>query len=217
MKPSIFYYVLFLIFTITTQSIFNFTTTNAASAAEVVVKDSTGKKVLNDVRYHIAPVAKGGSFKLTDTIKNKKVCPFDVVHDPKDNLGGEFMFTMTYKRETYLKTSRALAIDSGVLKNNSCEKSTFWTINDYEAKAPDNLITTGGKFESEETCFKVLEYPKPTNAKVHSYMLQHCPSSCGDGPVISCFNISITSYKGVNRLSIVGGAPFEFVFHKIAK
>nr|XP_043633659.1 latex serine proteinase inhibitor-like [Erigeron canadensis] len=216
MKASIFSYVLFLIFTITTQSIFIFTTTNTASAAEVVVRDSTGKKVLNNVRYHVAPVAKGGSIKLTDTINKKKVCPFDVVHDPKDNVGGEFMFTIITNgvvKENYLKTERILGIDSGYPKG-ACTESTFWTINDAEAKAPPaNLITTGGGFDTDLTCFQVVEHPKPTNK--NSYMLQHCPSFCGAGPS-TCFNISLSSYQGVNRLSTVGATPFEFVFHKIA-
>nr|XP_043633657.1 latex serine proteinase inhibitor-like [Erigeron canadensis] len=219
MKPSIFSYVLFLLFALTTQSIFIFTTTNSASAAEVVVKDSTGKKVLNNVRYHVSPVAKGGSIKLTDTINKKKVCPFEVVHDPKDNVGGEFMFTMITDKEVkenYLKTERILGIDSGYPKG-ACTESTFWTINDAEAKGPPaNLITTGGGFETEETCFQVVENPKPTSAKVHSYMLQHCPGFCG-GPDKTCFNISLSSYQGVNRLSAVGATPFEFAFHKIAK
>ncbi|GJR64393.1 proteinase inhibitor I3 [Tanacetum coccineum] len=202
MNPSLSYVLLFLFIT-------------TASAADEVVKDATGKKVLNDVRYHIGPVSgKGGAIKLTDTINKKKVCPFDVVQDPNDESGGEFMFTML-KTEKYLKTSRVLAIDSGYFKG-ACEKSTFWTILDAEAaKAPSNLITTGGPFEEDITCFQVVNYPKPTNPKVHSYMLQHCPAFCGGPPPFVCYNVSVVVDKGVRRLASAGTTPFEFVFHKL--
>ncbi|XP_071734590.1 serine protease inhibitor 2-like [Rutidosis leptorrhynchoides] len=209
MKPSL-YNILFLIFTIITQSIF---LTTITSAAQVIVKDATGKKVLDNVRYGLGPVKSGGHIKLTDTDNKKKICPFNVVQDPNDNIGGEFMFTMIGK-EKYLKTSRVLGIDSGYPKSG-CTKSTFWTINDAEAKAPDNLITTGGGFETDLTCFQVVEYPKPTNPKVHSYMIQHCPSFCGAGPQ-TCFNVSIYEHNGVKRLSSVGATPFEFVFYKLS-
>ncbi|KAL7613071.1 hypothetical protein Lser_V15G08532 [Lactuca serriola] len=157
----------------------------------------------------------GGRIKLTDTMNNKKICPFNVVQDPADvNLGGQFMFTLIGKQK-YLLTSRNLAIDSGYPKG-ACEGSTFWTIPDAEAKPPSNLITTGGGFEEAVTCFRIQEYPKPTSPKVHSYMLQHCPSFCGAGPQ-TCFNVSIYLDKGVRRLAATGDTPFEFVFHKLSK
>ncbi|KAI3721470.1 hypothetical protein L2E82_32482 [Cichorium intybus] len=205
---------LFLLFVITTQSICS-TTTGAASTGENVVKDATGKKVLNNVPYHIGPVisANGGRIKLTDAMNNKKICPFNVVQDPSDvNLGGQFSFTLIAK-EKYLLTSRILGIDSGSPKS-PCNKSTFWTVPDAEAKPPANLITTGDYFDEAATCFQIVEYPKPTNPKVHSYMLQHCPSFCGAGPR-TCFNASIYLDKGVRRLASSGGTPFEFVFYKV--
>ena len=208
MKPSLFY-VSFILFV---------NTGGIASAIEDAVKDSTGKKVLNNVPYYIGPItaAKGGGFKLTDTMGNKKICPFDVVQEPSaSNLGDKLTFTLiNEKRPPYLLTNHNLGIDSGSLKG-PCEKSTFWTIPDAEAKAPDNLITTGGRFEEDITCFQLVKYPKPTIAKVHSYMLQHCPYYCGGGPDI-CFNVSIYVDKGVRRLAS-RGTPFEFVFHKVPK
>ncbi|KAL7613069.1 miraculin [Lactuca sativa] len=205
---------LFLLFFITTQSIC-YITTNAAG--ENVVKDATGKKVLNGVPYHIGPVisANGGRIKLTDTMNNNKICPFNVVQDPADvNLGGQFMFTLIAKKK-YLLTSTILAIDSGYPKG-ACEKSTFWTIPNVLEPPPSSLITTGGLFDQSFTCFQVVEYPKSTSPKVHSYMLQHCPSFCGAGPG-TCFNVSIYLDKGVRRLAATGDTPFEFVFHKLSK
>ncbi|XP_024993119.1 miraculin-like [Cynara cardunculus var. scolymus] len=207
MNPSLFY-VSFFLFIITSD---------IASATQDAVKDATGKKVLNGVPYHIGPVtaAKGGGFKLTNTMHNKTICPFDVVQDPSaSNLGDTFMFTLITEGERlkYLLTNHNLGIDSGLLKG-PCDKSTFWTIPDAEAKAPENLITTGGSFEEDITCFQLVEYPKPTNPKVHSYMLQHCPYHCG-GAVYACFNVSIYVDKGVRRLASTG-TPFEFVFHKV--
>ncbi|XP_071697203.1 latex serine proteinase inhibitor-like [Rutidosis leptorrhynchoides] len=212
MNTSLSSYVLIILFTITTQSIF-FTT--ITSVAEVVVKDATGKKVLDNVGYGLGLVASGGRIKLTNTDNKKKICPLNVVHDPNDNKGGVFMFTMV-GYEKYLKTSRVLGIDSGDSKTG-CTKSTFWTINDAEAKAPGNLITTGGRFEDENTCFQVVEYPKPTNPKVPSYMIQHCPEHCESGSGLgTCFNVSIYEHNGVKRLSSVGTTPFEFVFYKLS-
>ncbi|KAI3748571.1 hypothetical protein L6452_11728 [Arctium lappa] len=208
MKPSLFY-VSFILFIINS---------GIASATQVVVKDATGKKVLNNVPYHIGPVtvAKGGGFKLTNTMNNKKICPYNVVQDPSAaNLGDTFMFTLNYKRPKYLHTEGVVGIDSGYPKTGPCQKSTFWTIPDAEAKAPDNLVTTGGGFEEDITCFQLVEYPKPTNPKVHSYMLQHCPSFCGSGPQ-TCFNVSLYVDNGVRRLAS-RGTPFEFVFHKVPK
>ncbi|KAJ9540158.1 hypothetical protein OSB04_026664 [Centaurea solstitialis] len=171
MKPSLFYVSLILFINIS----------GLASAAEVVVKDSTGEKVLNGVPYHIRPLsaAKGGGFKLTGTMDNKKICPFNVVQEPSaSNLGEKFSFTLINEdRPRYLLTSYVLGIHSGDLKG-PCQKSTFWTIPDAEAKAPKNLVTTGGRFEDDITCFLVVEYPKPTSKKVHTYMLQHCPLRC---------------------------------------
>nr|GEX97220.1 RNA-directed DNA polymerase, eukaryota, reverse transcriptase zinc-binding domain protein [Tanacetum cinerariifolium] len=176
MNPSLSYLLLFLFITTT-------------FAAEEVVKDATGKKVLNNVRYHIGPVSgKGGAIKLTDTINKKKF-----VHS-------------TWFRIPTMKLVGA------------CEKSTFWTILDAEAaKAPSNLITTGGPFEEDITCFQVVNYPKPTNPKVHSYMLQHCPAFCGGPPPFVCYNVSVVVDKGVRRLASAGTNPFEFVFHKPAQ
>ncbi|KAL8193160.1 hypothetical protein R6Q57_027064 [Mikania cordata] len=92
--------------------------------------------------------------------------------------------------------------------------STFWQIPDAEAKPPSNLITTGGNFETEISCFQVVYYPKPTSPKVHSYMLQQCPSFCGAGPQ-TCFNVSLyVDNKGVRYFASSGATPFEFVFQK---
>ncbi|KAK9061294.1 hypothetical protein SSX86_018474 [Deinandra increscens subsp. villosa] len=205
MNPTLFFYTLFLVFIITIGTI---------ATSEDVVYDVTGKKVLNNVPYYIGPVvwAKGGGIKLTDTKNKKKVCPFYPVQDPAEvNVGGQFSFTLVAKQE-YLLTSHILGIDSGYSKS-SCDQSTFWQIHDAEAKAPSNLMTTGGSFDSSETCFQVVDYPKPTSSKVHSYMLQHCPSFCGAGPH-TCFNVSIHEEKGVRYLAS-SGTPFEFVFQKV--
>ncbi|KAL4574462.1 hypothetical protein LXL04_021294 [Taraxacum kok-saghyz] len=200
--------VLLLLFIIATTSLFSSTT------ADQDVKDSTGNKVLDNVPYRIGPVTKGGQIKLTDTIAKKKVCPFNPVQDPAQNaIGSQFRFTMPRKTK-YLRTSSVIGIDSGSSKLDQCNESTFWTVPDAEAKPPSNLITTGGGFDQAITCFQIVGYPKPTNPKVHSYMLQHCPSFCGAGPS-TCFNISIHMDNGVRRFSTTGGTPFEFVFYKV--
>ncbi|KAL9992389.1 putative proteinase inhibitor I3, Kunitz legume, kunitz inhibitor STI-like superfamily [Helianthus debilis subsp. tardiflorus] len=213
MKPPLLLsYVVFLIFA--TQSI------PPTAGADNFVYDVKGKKVLNDAPYSIGPViwAKGGGIKLTDTKNNKKVCPSYVVQDPAEvNKGGEFLFTLISeeeKREKYLQTSRSLGIDSGRPKNGSCEKWTFWQIADPDAKPPSNLVTTGGTFEEDVSCFQVVDYPKPTSPKVHSYMLQHCPYYCGGTPPVRCYNVSLYQDKGTRHLSVTSGTPFEFVFQK---
>nr|GEX43954.1 reverse transcriptase domain-containing protein [Tanacetum cinerariifolium] len=126
------------------------------------------------------------------------------------NIGGKFSFTLVSK-ETYLKTSRTLGIDSGNARSG-CDVSTFWQIDDAEAKAPKNLITTGGSFDRVASCFQIVPYPKPTSPKIHSYMLQHCPYFCGAGPH-TCFNVSVVIDNGVRYLAS-SGTPFEFVFKK---
>ncbi|KAI3721471.1 hypothetical protein L2E82_32483 [Cichorium intybus] len=215
MKPSRSY-ALLLLFVIATQSLISITTTSTAAATDDIVKDSKGKKVLNNVPYHIGPVipAMGYHIKLTNTMDNKKICPFNVVQDPSDNLGGQFMFTLVGNfDDKYLHTSSILGIDSGYPKGE-CEESTFWTIPDVEEPPPSNLITTGGGFDKSFTCFQVVEYPTPTSPEVPSYMLQHCPSFCGAGPQ-TCFNISIYVDNGVRRLSSADATPFELVFYKV--
>ncbi|KAJ0657637.1 putative proteinase inhibitor I3, Kunitz legume, kunitz inhibitor STI-like superfamily [Helianthus debilis subsp. tardiflorus] len=202
MKPTILSYVAFLLVLIfATQSI------PPTTGADNFVYDVKGKKVLNDAPYSIGPViwAKGGGIKLTDTKNNKKTCPLYVVQDPAEvNKGDQFTFTLIGKQK-YLLTSRILSI-------GSCNMSTYWQINDPEAKAPSNLVTTGGYFDTAATCFQVVDYPKPTSSKLHSYMLQYCPWMCGAGPH-SCFNISSYEDKGVRYLAS-SGTPFEFVFQK---
>ncbi|KAJ9540159.1 hypothetical protein OSB04_026665 [Centaurea solstitialis] len=210
MKPSLFYVSFILIVN----------TGGIAFAIEGAVIDSSGNKVLNNVPYHLGPLtaAKGGGFKLTNTMNNKKICPFDVVQEPSaSSLGDKFTFTLiNANRPRYLRTEHILAIGSGSLKG-PCEKSTFWTIPDAEGKAPGNLITTGGGFEQRVTCFELVEYPKPKIGKVQSYMLQHCPGRCS-GVSDNCFNVSMyVDKKGVRRLASTGTDPFEFVFHKVAK
>lgn len=208
MNPSLLSYVVFLLFV-----------TTALAAKQEIVRDSTGRKVLNDTPYHIGPVSgKGGLIKLTDTINNKKICPFNVVQNPKDEVGSQFEFTLISNREKYLKTLWNLGVSSGYPKSGACKfKSTFWTILDAEAKPPLNLITTGGRFEDETTCFQLVNYPKPTNPKVPSYMLQHCPSNCGDGPQLPCYNVGVYVDKWVRRLASNGTTPLEFVFYKLRK
>ncbi|KAK1409636.1 hypothetical protein QVD17_36165 [Tagetes erecta] len=209
MRPTLSYILLILFITVVVTT----TAAPGPDATHHLVYDITGNKVLNNVPYYIGPViwANGGGIKLTDKKDNKKVCPFYVVQDPAEvNLGGRFSFTQIAKQK-YLLTSRILGIDSG-LPTGSCDMSTFWQIADAEAKAPFNLITTGGTFDSDVTCFQIVDYPKPTSSKVHSYMLQHCPSFCGAGPQ-KCFNVSIYEDKGVKHLGS-SGTPFEFVFQK---
>nr|GEZ17201.1 proteinase inhibitor I3 [Tanacetum cinerariifolium] len=200
-KPSLSF-ILFLVFIIHT-----------ASAADDVVYDVSGNKVLNNVPYHIGPVvwAKGGGIKLTDKKNNNKICPYNVVQDPAEvNIGGKFSFTQVAKAK-YLRTSYPIGIDSGNAMSK-CDASTFWQIDDAEAKAPKNFITTGGSFDTAASCFQIVHYPKPTSPKIHSYMLQHCPYFCGAGPH-TCFNVSLVVDNGVRYLAS-SGTPFEFVFKK---
>ncbi|KAF5770647.1 putative proteinase inhibitor I3, Kunitz legume, kunitz inhibitor STI-like superfamily [Helianthus annuus] len=215
MKSTILSYAAFLLVLIfATQSI------PPTTGAKDFVYDVTGEKVLNDAPYSIGPViwAKGGGIKLTDTKNNKKICPSYVVQDPAEvNKGGKFLFTLisdNEKHEKYLQTSHILGIDSGRPKNGSCEKWTFWQISDPEAKPPSSLVTTGGTIDDGPTCFQVVDYPKPTSSKVHSYMLQHCPYYCGGTPPVRCYNVSLYQDKGTRHLSVSRGTPFEFVFQK---
>ncbi|KAD2087007.1 hypothetical protein R6Q59_008776 [Mikania micrantha] len=215
MKPKVLSYVVFLVFIITTQSL---PSADAAAPSELrEVYDVTGKKVLHNAPYYIGPViwAKGGGIKLTDTKDKKKVCPFYVVQDPAEvNRGGHFNFLLNGKDndEKYLLTSHTISIESGS-PEVPCDKGSYWQIPNVKAKAPSNFITTGGSIETAVSCFQVMDYPKPTSPKVHSYMLQHCPSFCGAGPG-GCFNVSLIIDKGVRYLGYGGTAPFEFVFQK---
>ncbi|XP_076957299.1 kunitz-type trypsin inhibitor KTI1-like [Bidens hawaiensis] len=206
MKSTLLSYAVFIVFIITTQSI--------PSASQDALYDVNGKKVLNNVPYYLGPViwAKGGGIKLIDTKYNKKICPSYVVQDPDEvNKGGQFIFTLLAKQK-YVLTTYPFGIDSES-PTGTCDASTFWKISDPEAKALSNLITTGGSFETALSCFRVVDYPKPTIPKVHSYMLQLCPSVCGAGPR-TCFNISLYQDKGVRYLASSGSTPFEFVFQK---
>ncbi|KAL8193159.1 hypothetical protein R6Q57_027063 [Mikania cordata] len=211
MKPKALSHVVFLVF------IQSLPSADAAAASEVrQVYDVTGKKVLHNAPYYIGPViwAKGGGIKLTNTKDNKKVCPFYVVQDPAEvNRGGHFNFLLNGRDsdEKYLLKSHALSIESGS-PEGPCDKGSYWQIPYVKAKVPSNFITTGGSFERAVSCFQVMDYPKPTSPKVHSYMLQHCPSFCGAGPG-GCFNVSLNLDKGV-RVGYGGTAPFEFVFQK---
>ncbi|KAJ9540166.1 hypothetical protein OSB04_026672 [Centaurea solstitialis] len=78
---------------------------------------------------------------------------------------------------------------------------------------PSNFITSRGLFNTAVSCFQFVKYPKPTNAKVPSYLLQLCPFHCGACPVFKCFNISTSVYKGVKYLGATG-TPLELVFKK---
>ncbi|GJS35702.1 proteinase inhibitor I3 [Tanacetum coccineum] len=198
---SLLFFILFLVSIIHTTS------------ATDIVLDVSGNQVLTNVPYHIGPVvwAKGGGIMLTDKKNNNKICPFNVVQDPAEvNIGGKFRFTQVAK-EKYLRTSYTIGIDSGNAMSK-CDASTFWKIDDAEAKAPKNLITTGGLFDSAASCFQIVHYPKPTIPRIVSYMLQHCPHYCGAGPQ-TCFNVSVVIDNGVRYLAS-SGTPFEFVFKK---
>ncbi|KAD7479989.1 hypothetical protein E3N88_03125 [Mikania micrantha] len=188
MKPKVLSYVAFLVFIITTQSL---PSADAAAASELrEVYDVTGKKVLHNAPYYIGP-------------------------DPAEvNRGGHFNFLLNGKDndEKYLLTSHTISIESGS-PEGPCDKGSYWQIPNVKAKAPSNFITTGGSIETAVSCFQVMDYPKPTSPKVHSYMLQHCPSFCGAGPGV-CFNVSLIIDKGVRYLGYGGTAPFEFVFQK---
>ncbi|KAL8247562.1 hypothetical protein R6Q59_008778 [Mikania micrantha] len=215
MRPKVLSYVAFLVFIITTQSL---PSANAVAISRLPkVYDVTGKRVLHDAPYYISPViwAKGTEIKLTDTKDNQKVCPFYVVQDPAEvNRDGLFNFVLTgRKSEMYLLTSHTLSITSRS-PNGSCDESSYWQIPDVEAKAPSNFITTGGSFATAVTCFLVMEYPNLTNPKLHTYILQHCPSFCGAGPG-GCYNMSLyADNKEVRYLGYSGTAPFVFVFRK---
>lgn len=203
MKPSLTSLHLFVV-VIMTLSISSMITTAAAQT----VTDTTGREVRNGGKYHIIPI-QGGRINLT----NEKICPLNVVVNlsSKDKPGDGFYFSH-YTRDAFLRTSRILSIDSGKKNVSGCNKSTIWTIPNAEAKAPWNLITTGGDMRK---CFQVVNYPRRMH-RTPTYMLQYCPSFCGVRVATkTCFNISTYSYKGVTRLASSGGTPFEFGFYKL--
>lgn len=204
MKPSIFFASLLFII-LTTQSISSVT----AATTDDFIYDIAGKKVAKNAPYYIGPVvwAKGGGVKLTGT-----KCPLNVIQDPKEvSKGDSFKFTLNAPKEQFLRISYPLGISIDSSKSNGkCKETSFLKIDNAVSKPPSNFITSGGLFNTAVSCFKIVKYPKPTSAKVRSYMLQHCPSVCGAGPP-GCFNISTSVVKGTKYLAS-SGTPFEFVF-----
>nr|GEY34798.1 proteinase inhibitor I3 [Tanacetum cinerariifolium] len=144
--------------------------------------------VNNGVPYYIGPVewAKGGGVKLI----NKK-CPLNAIQDPKEvTKGDSFNFVLNALNQTFLRTSYPLGVrisKKSANQNGKCKGMTFLKIDDPTAKPPSNFVTSDGTFERAVSCFQVIEYPKPTSAKVKSYLLQLCPKACGAGPD-GCFN-----------------------------
>ncbi|GJR15614.1 proteinase inhibitor I3 [Tanacetum coccineum] len=209
MKPSLFF-APFLLFMLTTQS---FSSVTAATTDDFIY-DIAGKKVVNDgVPYYIGPVewAEGGGVKLI----NKK-CPLNAIQDPKEvTKGDSFNFVLNAFNQTFLRTSYPLGVrisKESANQNGKCKGMTFLKIDDAEAKPPSNFVTSDGTFERAVSCFQVVEYPKPTSAKVKSYLLQLCPKACGAGPD-GCFNVSTYVDNGIKYLASKG-TPLEIVFKK---
>nr|XP_043634379.1 kunitz trypsin inhibitor 5-like [Erigeron canadensis] len=198
----------FLLIILTTQSIISFITT--AATTEDFIYDIAGKKVDKNAPYYIGPVdwAKGGGVKLTKT-----KCPVHVIQDPKEVTKGDpFEFTLNAAKEQFLRTSYPLGIS--IKSAGKCKETSFLKINDVLSKPPANFLASGGLFNTAFSCFQVVKFPKPSssNAKVQSYLLQHCPKVCGAGP-IGCFNISTYVDNGTKYLATIG-TPFEFVFKR---
>ncbi|KAI3748570.1 hypothetical protein L6452_11727 [Arctium lappa] len=204
MKPSLFF-VPFLLFVLTnTRSISSATTDD-------FIYDIAGKKVDKNTPYYIGPVnwANGGGIKLSNT-----KCPVHVIQDPKEvTKGDSFEFVLNAAKEQFLRISYPLGVSINLTKSNGkCKESSFLKIDDMESKPPSNFIRSGGLFNTAVSCFQFVKYPKPTNAKMPSYLLQLCPSVCGAGPH-GCFNISTSVYKGIKYLG-ASGTPLELVFKK---
>ncbi|KAJ9540164.1 hypothetical protein OSB04_026670 [Centaurea solstitialis] len=195
MKPTLFF-VPFFLFLVTIQSISSATTDD-------FIYDIAGKKVLPNTHYYIGPVT-GGVIKLSNT-----TCPVHVIqHATKGDL---FKFVLNAYKESFLRISYPLGISTDLSKSNGkCKESSFLKIDEMEAKVPSNFIRSGGSFNTAVSCFRFVKYPKPTKAKVPSYLLQLCPYICGAGPR-SCFNIGVTVYKGIKYLGATG-TPLELVF-----
>ncbi|KAJ9540162.1 hypothetical protein OSB04_026668 [Centaurea solstitialis] len=204
MKPSLFLVPFLLFVLITIQSISSATTDD-------FIYDIAGKKVKKNSPYYIGPVnwGNGGGIKSSNT-----KCPVHVIQDPKEvTKGDSFEFTPNAPKEQFLRISYPLGVSIDLTKSNGkCKESTFLKIDDIESKPPSNYITSGGLFDTAISCFQFVKYPKPTNAKVPSYLLQLCPSFCGAGPN-GCFNISTSVYNGVKYLG-ASGTPLELVFKK---
>ncbi|PWA81443.1 miraculin [Artemisia annua] len=165
------------------------------------------------VPYYIGPVewAKGGGVKLI----NKK-CPLNAIQDPKEvTKGDSFLFVLNAYNQTFLRLSYPLGVQlskKSANQNGKCKGMTYLKIDDAEAKPPSNFVTSDGLFERAVSCFQFVEYPKPTSAKVKSYLLQLCPTFCGAGPD-GCFNVSTYVDNGTKYLAS-RGTPLEIVFKK---
>ncbi|XP_024992997.1 kunitz trypsin inhibitor 2-like [Cynara cardunculus var. scolymus] len=199
MKPSLFF-LPFLLFLLTTQ-----TQSISSATTDDFIYDIAGKKVDKNSPYYIGPV-NGGGIKLS----NSK-CPVHVIQDPKK--ADSFEFVLNAAKEQFLRISYPLGVSIDLTKSNGkCKESSFLKIDDMESKPPANFIRSGGLFNTPVSCFQLVKYPKPTNAKVASYLLQLCPSVCGAGPS-RCFNISSSVHKGIKYLG-ASGTPLELVFKK---
>ncbi|KAJ9540165.1 hypothetical protein OSB04_026671 [Centaurea solstitialis] len=167
MKPSLFLVPFLLFVLITIQSV-------SSANDDDFIYDIAGKKVRKNSPYYIGPVnwAKEGGIKASNT-----KCPAHVIQDPKEVTKGDpFEFTPNAAKEQYVRISYSLGVTINLTKSNGkCKETTFLKIDDPESKPPSNFITGRGLLNTAVSCFQLVKYPKPTNAKVPSYLLQLCP------------------------------------------
>nr|XP_043612853.1 kunitz trypsin inhibitor 5-like [Erigeron canadensis] len=199
------------------------TTFPPLATASDVIYDSAGNKLLRGIPYFILPLLRGTSGGLTLSRSRKDACPLDVTQEPFElNFGVPFTFTPIVLDEDYVHASYPVSIEADVADpckgSNILKVSTTAELSAVVKKLVGSppgtkTITTGGEFNTPESCFQFVE--DDVMPGLRSYQIQLCPFKCGSNSTTSsltCYNIGITPDESGKGFLSLTDAMFPVVF-----
>ncbi|KAK9064066.1 hypothetical protein SSX86_017938 [Deinandra increscens subsp. villosa] len=196
-----FYFI--FIFTITVT-----VTSPLISGASDVIYDTAGNKLLKGVPYYITPLLRGSGGGLTLSRSTKDSCPLDVTQEPFQLSSGiPFTVTPIIIDESFIRSSYPISVEANVA--DPCKGSKILKVG---TSAVAKTVTTGGEFNSPESCFQIVEDDMMPGLR--SYQIQLCPFKCGlnSSTSLTCYNVGVAEDADGKRFLAQTDAVFPVVF-----
>ncbi|XP_071732956.1 kunitz trypsin inhibitor 5-like isoform X2 [Rutidosis leptorrhynchoides] len=188
-----------------------------STASSGVIYDSSGNKLSKGIPYYVLPLVTGTGGGLSISRSTKDACPLDVTQEPFElNYGVPIIITPIVIDETHVHASYPISIEADV--SDPCHGSKIWKVSTtgtipVGSPASAQTVSTGGKWNTQESCFQVVE--DDVMPGLVSYQIQYCPFKCSSNSSTSltCYNVGIVPNESTGQKFLaLTDAIFPVVF-----
>ncbi|XP_024990464.1 miraculin-like [Cynara cardunculus var. scolymus] len=182
-----------------------------------VIYDTSGNNLHRGIPYYILPLlhGSGGGLILSGNTTDPS-CPMIniITQEPFEINGGiPFTFNPIVLDENLIRISYPTSIESAVV--TPCGGSNIWKVSTAKSDIGDvaglQIVTTGGEFNTPESCFQIVEVDMMP--ELRSYQIQHCPFKCGSSSTdLNCYNVGVKLDAAGKRCVAPSNALFPVVF-----